>query len=60
MCKAMAGLKNMLASVVKWLLGSGDGDHGDGDAVLAGSLMLKDKKVEAPKPDTGAYMLSRI
>jgi hypothetical protein len=56
----MVRLKEMFASVVKWLLGSGDGDHGDGDAVLAGSLMLKDKKDEAPKSDAGAYMLSRI
>lgn len=60
MCIPMAGLKNMLTRVVRWLLGSGDGDHGDGDAVLAGSLMLKEKKDEAPKSDAGAYMLSRI
>lgn len=60
MCIPMARLKKMLASVTKWLLGSSDGDHGDGDAVLAGSLMLKDKKDEAPKSDAGGYMLSRI
>lgn len=60
MCMPMAGLKEILASVIRWLLGSGDGDHGDGDAVLAGSLTLKDKNDEAPKSDSGAYMLSRI
>lgn len=48
-CKAMAGLKEMLAKVLRFLLiSNGDSDHGDGRAVVVGSLTLREKDVHRP------------
>ena len=45
----MAGLKEMLAKVLRFLLISdGDNDHGDGRAVVAGSLTLREEDVHRP------------
>ena len=49
LCKEMAGLKEMLAKVLRFLLISdGDNDHGDGRAVVAGSLTLREEDVHRP------------